>query len=63
MLLQNDIVILENVRYGNAIYIFYEDWQVLSKLTKIELRNEDSRKFDRISHSPNWKNFVIAAIS
>lgn len=60
--LNNGIVLFENVRYGNAIYIFYENWEELSKMNRTELLNNANRNFVRIKHTLNWKNFVKGAI-
>lgn len=62
-ILNNNLVILENVRYGNAIYIFYEDWDKLSKLSRIELLNSNSSKFTRITHTKKWKYKVEKTVS
>lgn len=62
-ILNNDIVILENIRYGNALYVFFQDWENLSKLSRIELLSSTSHKFTRIIHSKRWKSKVMQAIS
>ncbi len=49
--------ILENIFYGNALYVFEEDWETLSKLTKTEVLLEELYH-DRIPHYPNWKEKV-----
>ncbi len=41
----DDLVVFENLRYGNAIYIMFDDWQVLSQKSRIELL--ESRKNTR----------------
>lgn len=58
-MLKEDLVLLENVRYGNAIYILFENWKKLSKLSRTELLNSAHRNFVRITHRGNWKNRVI----
>lgn len=59
----NDLVILENIHYGNAIYIFYEDWKILSKLSRTELLRMNTDKFTKIVHSKDWKKRVIACLT
>ena len=49
------LVVLESVLYGNATYIFGENWQTLSKLTKAEILNQKLHKA-RIIHSQVWSN-------
>jgi len=61
--LKNSFVILENIRYGNAIYIFKKDWETFSKLSRTELLNIPSEDFVRIVHSSNWKNNVLRVVS
>lgn len=56
------LVILENIDYGNAIYVFHEDWEVLSKLSRIELLKMNTDKITRIIHSKDWKKRVAAYI-
>ncbi|AKC63154.1 Uncharacterised protein [Clostridium sporogenes] len=58
----NGYVLLENVKYGNAIYIFKDNWQELSKLSRIELQRINSKDVIRIPHSTNWKNNVKQAL-
>lgn len=48
-----NIFILENLWYGNATYIFNENWETMSKLTKTEVLFNNLFK-ERIIHSPTW---------
>lgn len=52
---KNDLVVFENIEYGNAIYVMYEKWEELSKLSRIDLLKMKDRKFDRIVHIKKWK--------
>lgn len=52
----DDLVVLENFHYGNALYVLYDDWQTLSKLSRIELLRATTRhRFDRFIHRDGWK--------
>lgn len=51
----DDLVVFENLEYGNAIYVMYEDWRTLSQKSRIELLKGDNTGFDRIVHTKNWK--------
>lgn len=51
-----DLVVFENLKYGNAIYILYEDWAAISQRSRLELLRDHDASFDRIVHSPDWKN-------
>ncbi|UAL53508.1 hypothetical protein [Metabacillus dongyingensis] len=57
-LLTDECVILENANYGNAVYIFFEDWKELSKLSRTELLSNWDKEFERITHRGNWKNKI-----
>jgi hypothetical protein len=50
----DNLVVFENIDYGNAIYVMYEDWQELSKKTRVELL-ASSNSFKRILHKGQWK--------
>lgn len=53
--LREDLVVFENIRYGNAIYILKENWMELSKLSRSELLQKYHDMIIRIVHSKNWK--------
>ncbi|MCK4814370.1 hypothetical protein KA005_01260, partial [bacterium] len=58
-LLNYDLIIFENIRYGNAIYIMYTYWKELSTKSRIELLSgRYSDDFDRVIHKPGWKKKV-----
>ncbi|MFZ5495204.1 MAG: hypothetical protein ACOZE5_07690 [Verrucomicrobiota bacterium] len=58
-MLKPDFVLFENIEYGNAIYSMYEDWEQLSKRSRVELLSgRFGTNFDRIVHSPGWKGRV-----
>lgn len=54
----NDLVVFENLDYGNAVYVMYKDWEQLSKLSRIELLGGSYTGFDRIVHIGNWKKML-----
>ena len=51
----DELVVFENIEYGNAIYVMYENWEHLSQKTRIELLTGDNQGFDRVVHTKNWK--------
>ncbi len=62
-LLTPDLVVFENIRYGNAIYLMFEDWQLLSQRSRTELLSgRFGGNFERIVHKPNWQTRVKALI-
>lgn len=48
-----DFTILESIAFGNALYIFKDNWKNLSQLTKGELLKKNLAK--RIIHTNGWK--------
>ena len=51
----DSLVVFENLEYGNAIYAMFEDWESLSKSSRIELLKGSKAGFERIVHSKGWK--------
>lgn len=49
--------ILESLYYGNATYVFGEDWEELSQLSKAEIIH-GSLEQDRIVHRENWETQI-----
>jgi hypothetical protein len=50
-----NLVVFENLEYGNAVYVMYENWEPLSKMTRTDLLHMVNKNFDRIKHTENWK--------
>ena len=55
------LVVLESVRYGNALYIFGNDWEAVSRLTKAEIIQNNLAQ-ERIVHTANWPTRLAEAI-
>jgi hypothetical protein len=53
----DQLVVFENLRYGNAIYIMFENWEELSKLSRTDLMKTRT-DFERIIHRSGWKRRV-----
>lgn len=53
-LLEDDLVVFENLQYGNATYILHDEWERLSKLSRTELLSS-SEDFDRLIHDATWE--------
>jgi hypothetical protein len=58
----DDFVAFENVRYGNALYVMYEEWLELSKRSRVDLLSGPRDSFDRIEHRSGWEDKLKAAI-
>lgn len=54
-MLFGDLLILENLSAGNAIYVLRGDWKNLSKLPRRELLKMKSADVWRIVHNPGWQ--------
>jgi hypothetical protein len=57
-----DIFFLESMYFGNATYVFEDNWETLSKMTKAEILNHNLQK-DRIIHREGWENRVDKLLS
>lgn len=63
-LINNNLVVFENVRYGNAIYIMFSDWKKLSKKSRTELiSGRHGSDFERVIHANDWKIKVRKIVS
>lgn len=52
----DDLVVFENMNYGNALYVLYDNWQDVSKRSRLELLRGTTAKFDRIVHTDGWED-------
>lgn len=58
-LLSDNLVVFENIEYGNAIYVMYDEWNILSQKSRTELlTGKYGDFFDRVVHTSNWKQKV-----
>ncbi|MDD2927686.1 MAG: hypothetical protein PHE30_02420 [Candidatus Omnitrophica bacterium] len=58
-LLREDCIVFENMEYGNAVYVMFEDWQTLSQKSRVELLSgRYGKNFERIVHRKGWKSQV-----
>jgi len=59
----DNLVVFENADYGNALYILFENWEELSKLSRLEIQTRPSDQYIRIRHTGNWKEKVADIIN
>ena len=52
---KKNLVVMENIKYGNATYVFEGDWKEVSQMTKAEIIQEQLMKH-RILHQKGWKS-------
>jgi hypothetical protein len=50
-----NLVVFENVEYGNAAYVMGSNWAALSKLSRLDLLAMEQRDFERVVHTDGWK--------
>lgn len=60
---RDDLVALENLDYGNALYVMYEDWTVLSQRTRVELLADANANYERIVHRAGWEDRLKALLT
>lgn len=53
---RDDLVVLENLDYGNALYVMYDDWEQLSQRSRIDLLSDSTANYERIVHREGWEN-------
>jgi hypothetical protein len=51
----DDLVVFENVQYGNAIYVMFQNWEELSKVSRGDLLSSATQEFIRVRHTKTWK--------
>ena len=60
---REDLVALENLDYGNALYLMFDDWAVLSKRSRIELLADADANYRRVIHRPGWEDRLKAFLT
>ena len=50
-----NIVVFENMDYGNALYILFDNWQEISQMSRIDILKRHERDFIRIIHKDGWE--------
>lgn len=49
------VVVFENIDYGNALYILFDNWQEISQMSRIDILKRHERDFIRIIHKDGWE--------
>lgn len=58
----DDFVVFENLKYGNAIYLLYENWEAASQRSRLDLLRDSDAHFDRVTHSEGWQLRLTAML-
>ena len=53
-----NIVAFENIDYGNALYILFDNWQEISQMSRIDIMKRHERDFIRIIHKDGWEKVL-----
>lgn len=62
-LLEDDLAVFENIEYGNALYVLFNDWKSLSQRSRIELLSgRFGSDFERVIHTVGWKGELTQII-
>lgn len=54
----NRLVALENLEYGNALYVFEQDWEQLTQLSRSALIRRRDPGVHRIPHIEGWQSVI-----
>lgn len=52
------LVAFENIDYGNAIYILFDNWQEISQMSRIDIMKRNEHDFIRIVHKEGWEKLL-----
>lgn len=50
-----NIVAFENVDYGNALYILFDNWEEISQMSRTDILKRHGKDFIRIIHKHGWE--------
>ena len=59
----DNIVAFENAEYGNALYILFDNWQEISRMSRIDILKRHERDYIRIIHKEGWEEKLRGAIT
>lgn len=59
---EDDFVAFENIQYGNALYIMFENWEALSRRSRVDLLRGERDGFERILHVEGWADKLKALL-
>lgn len=60
--IREDCVVAEHLTPGNAVYVFDERWQELSRVSRHQLIHDHVPGFRRIEHRGDWKAAITKVI-
>lgn len=57
-----NVVVFENLEYGNAIYILSDNWKEISKMSRIDILRKHENEYIRILHNKGWEKSLVRTI-
>lgn len=54
----DNLVVFENIEYGNAIYIPFDNWAEISQMSRIDILQRKEKDFIRLPHRKNWERVL-----
>jgi hypothetical protein len=58
----DDLVVFENLKYGNAVYLLYQNWDEASQRSRLDLLRDQDAHFDRVIHDDGWEGRLSALL-
>lgn len=58
----DNLVVFENLKYGNAIYLLYQDWDEMSQRSRLDLLRDQDAHFDRVVHTDGWQDRLTSLL-
>lgn len=58
----DDLVVFENLKYGNAVYLLYQNWDEISQRSRLDLLRDQDAHFDRVVHTDGWQDRLTALL-
>lgn len=58
----DDLVVFENLKYGNAVYLLYQNWDEISQRSRLDLLRDQDAHFDRVVHTEGWEDRLTALL-
>ncbi|MBC2663490.1 hypothetical protein H7F50_17250 [Novosphingobium flavum] len=58
----DDLVVFENLKYGNAVYLLYQNWDEASQRSRLDLLRDQDAHFDRVVHTDGWQDRLTSLL-
>lgn len=58
----DDLVVFENLKYGNAVYVLYQNWNQITQRSRLDLLRDQDAHFDRVVHAKGWEDRLAALL-